>query len=324
MKKKRLLFSMPWLLVAALCMPLVGCSSDDDDEPVEIRTYKFEHFKIYGCYQVGFTNWNPSCWKIWPKNGISFNVYLAQNGRICDAGIVHSNDTTLTSSERNSKSLPFNVGIPASFNKDAAVDVIAFSEIESSLSGGNIECKADLRRTGVIPLYAYTETSSVDNVCKSNSFTIEILAIENATSDSIAVKHKGFEAKDKWYYSKAKVIFDADKKITTKGSVGEDAVSDIHKVASGDTAKIWSYYVPNGKKMKDARLVMEINGKEVKTSAISSDVDIEFGKHYRMHLLWNGNSLKWKTSNTETRGLKGKDMYRKADIITCDGSSSGF
>ena len=61
MKKKILLFNyLPWLLVAALCMPLVGCSSDDDDEP-ESKTFTFGHFKLKGCYSVGFPNSDITC-----------------------------------------------------------------------------------------------------------------------------------------------------------------------------------------------------------------------------------------------------------------------
>lgn len=330
MKKKRLLLFLPWLLVAALCIPLVGCSSDDEDdgldEPVikTYKTYTFDFFKLYGRYQVGYPDLKPSCWKRWLKSGGSFNTYLVQNGRIYDAGIVHSNDTLLTDEERDSKSLTFNVAIPSSLDKDGKVGVIAFCDIEPSLSGGNIECNADLKRKGLIPLYAYADASSVGNVCKSSALTtVELVCVENATSDTITVRHKGFEAKDKWYYSKAKEVLNADATITTKGlSLGDDVVSDVYKVAPGDVAKIWSFYVPTGKKMNDARLVAEINGKEVKTSAVSSDLDIELGQHYRMHCIWNGKSLKWKLSNSETRGLK--NQVRNTDVIVCDGNGSDF
>ena len=305
-------------------MPLVGCSSDDKDDEPEIRTYTFEFFKLYGRYQVGYPDFKPSCWKKWAKSGISFNVYLVHNGRIYDAGMIHSNDTILTDTERVSKSLTFNVTIPSSLSKEAKVGVVAFCDVEPSLSGGNIECNADLGRKGLIPICAYTDTSSVGNICKSHALTtVELVSIENKTSDTITVRHKGFDAKDKWYYSKAKVIVDANVKVTAKStSVGQEVVSDVYKVAPGDAAKIWSYYVPTGKKMKDACLVAEINGNEVKTSAVSSDLNIELGQHYRMHCLWDGKNLKWKLSDSETRSLK--NNASNADIIVCDDNGSDF
>ena len=100
---KKLLFCLPWLLVAALCMPLVGCSSDDDDEPElqkVIKTFTFDHFKQYGCYIVGnYSNEDLWCRNVWGNKGASFNVYMVQNGKIYDAGSVHSNDTIFTGEE---------------------------------------------------------------------------------------------------------------------------------------------------------------------------------------------------------------------------------
>lgn len=319
MKKKRLLFSMPWLLVAALCMPLVGCSSDDDDE-FEIRTFTFGHFKLKGCYSVGFPNSDITCWNNWSKKGENFNVYMVQNGKIYDAGLVHSTDTIITEEEKGTKHLAFEVGIPETVNKGVAIDVIAFNNAETSLSGGNVECKVDLKRGGTMPLLAYSEHSSTAAISESNSLsTIELLYVLNKTSNDITVKHKGFEVKDKWYYTKANVDVTADLKVIPKGSsVSGDVFTGAYKVAANDEAKIWNFYVPTGKKIKDARLVLEINGKEVKTQPISSDVSIEFGQFYTMGVQWDGKNLKWVLSNKETRGSKGKELFGNADIVYCD------
>ena len=295
MKKKRLLFNyLPWLLVAALCMPFVGCSSDDDDEP-ESKTFTFGHFKLKGCYSVGFPNSDITCWNNWSKKGENFNVYMVQNGKIYDAGLVHSTDTIITEEEKGTKHLAFEVGIPETVNKGEAIDVIAFNNAETSLSGGNVECKVDLKRGGTMPLLAYSEHSSTAAISESNSLsTIELLYVLNKTSNDITVKHKGFEVKDKWYYTKANVDVTADLKVIPKGSsVSGDVFTGAYKVAANDEAKIWNFYVPTGKKIKDARLVLEINGKEVKTQPISSDVSIEFGQFYTMGVQWDGKNLKW-------------------------------
>lgn len=326
MKKKRLLLNyLPWLLVAALCMPLVGCSSDDDDEP-ESKTFTFGHFKLKGCYSVGFPNSDITCWNNWSKKGENFNVYMVQNGKIYDAGLVHSTDTIITEEEKGTKHLAFEVGIPETVNKGEAIDVIAFNNAETSLSGGNVECKVDLKRGGTMPLLAYFEHSSTAAISESNSLsTIELLYVLNKTSNDITVKHKGFEVKDKWYYTKANVDVTADLKVIPKGSsVSGDVFTGAYKVAANDEAKIWNFYVPTGKKIKDARLVLEINGKEVKTQPISSDVSIEFGQFYTMGVQWDGKNLKWVLSDKETRGSKGKELFGNVDIVYCDDNGSGF
>lgn len=326
MKKNRLLFNyLPWLLVAALCMPLVGCSSDDDDEP-ESKTFTFGHFKLKGCYSVGFPNSDITCWNNWSKKGENFNVYMVQNGKIYDAGLVHSTDTIITEEEKGTKHLAFEVGFPETVNKGEAIDVIAFNNAETSLSGGNVECKVDLKRGGTMPLLAYSEHSSTTAISESNSLsTIELLYVLNKTSNDITVKHKGFEVKDKWYYTKANVDVTTDLKVIPKGSsVSGDVFTGAYKVAANDEAKIWNFYVPTGKKIKDARLVLEINGKEVKTQPISSDVSIEFGQFYTMGVQWDGKNLKWVLSNKETRGSKGKELFGNVDIVYCDDNGSGF
>jgi hypothetical protein len=329
MKKKRLLFSMPWLLVAALFMPLVGCSSDDDEPELQkvIKTFTFDHFKQYGCYIVGnYSNEDLWCRNVWGNKGASFNVYMVQNGKIYDAGSVHSNDTIFTGEETKTKSLTFDVAIPTIINKERAFDVMAFCYVESSLSGGNIECKVDLKRNGSMPLWDNCQLSSMETDGKSYSLsTNESVNVHNTTSDTITVRHKGFEAKDKWYYSKANVVLTADRKVSASGSsTGEEDVSRAYKVAPGHYVTLWSFYVPTGKKMKDARLVLEINGKDVKTQPISSDVNIELGQYYRMTVRWDGKSLKWLLGNGETRGLKGKDMFSNADLISCGDPSTDF
>ena len=116
-----------------------------------------------------------------------------------------------------------------------------------------------------------------------------------------------------------------DLKATPKGSsVSDDVFTGAYKAAANDETKIWSFYVPTGKKIKDARLVLEINGNEVKTQPISSDISVEFGKFYLMAVQWDGKSLKWILSDTETRGVKGKDMFSNADIISSNSPSTDF
>lgn len=317
MKKKRLLF-LPWLLMAALCMPLAGCGSDDNDDspltPVNpntpkperdkvYKTFTFYYFKKEGRYLVGNFNNYPSCWVIWNKGGASFQVYLVQDGKIFNAGRSHSNDTILTDEECISKALTFDVELPTNINREGLIDMIALNNTESSIGDGKIVCKADLRRGGSFSLWDNSgyKVGAGKAIPSSYSLTtVETMSIENNTSDTITVKHKGFDAKEKWYYSKANVNIAANMSVDARGvSVGEEQVSDAIKVAPGESGSIWSFYVPTGKKMTEASLVLEVNGKEVRTAPVSSGIEILLGEFYRMSVIWDGKNLDWKGVSTQ-------------------------
>ena len=295
-----------------MCMPMIGCSKDKEDEPIEngkperekvFNTYTFNYFKESGHYLVGYSDRTPKYWVIWNNKGTKFLVYLVQNGKIYYAGWEHSNDTLLTDEECTSKALTFDIEMPSNISRDIPCDMIAFtSNIDATLSDGQIVCNADLfRDKNGIYLWDHSGAKAGAGIGRSYLLTTtECLYVQNTTSDTIMVKHKGFEAKEKWYYSKATVSINADMRANAQGSsVGVDVVSEQIKVAPGEYGRIYSHYVPTGKKMTDASLVLEINGKEVKTRPISSDVDIEYSKYYAMVVSWDGNNLDWKGLSSE-------------------------
>ena len=126
--------------------------------------------------------------------------------------------------------------------------------------------------------------------------TTESLLIRNNTSKTINVKHKGFAAKEKWYYSTANVkIVNSEgiKAVVDGKSIGTEAESPVLKVEAGKDDYILTRYAPTGKKMTDASLVLEIDGKEVRTPPASSDVSIENGIPYKLIVKWNGTNLEW-------------------------------
>ena len=317
---KRYIFKsyMIWLLAVAMFMPFVSCGGDDDkDDPTQTpinngeperekvyKTYTFNHFKQYGRYLVGYPDATPSCWYIWSEKGASFMAYLVQGGKIYYAGWANSNETSLTDEERESKALTFDVEIPTNINKDMPYDMIALTYgVDATLSDGKIVCNADLKRSGNLKLWDYTETHTTKTARKSYSLTtIEILHVYNHTDETISVRHKGFDAMEKWYYTKANVNLTADMRADVQGSsVGEEIMSGTYQVDPGERISIWSYYVPTGKRMTDASLMLEINGRDVKTAPISSSLDIEFSKYYVMDVSWNGKNLDWRGITTENQ-----------------------
>lgn len=300
-----------WLLLTAMCMSITSCGDDDDNgEPVPapvdngqaerqkvMKTFTFSYFLEHGSYLVGSFDNTYSCWKIWDSKGADFEVYLMQNKRIYKTGWVHSNDTILTEEERTSKALTFDVEMPTNISRNEPCDMIALTYgVRSTLSDGYIVCNANLKRGRGFHLWDHSGPKGDAETGKSYSLTtIEILSVFNETTDTITVRHRGFDTVEKWYYSEATVSISPDLKAVGHGtSVAIEESSDVYKIAPGSDVSIWSCYVPTGKKMTDASLVLEINGQEVKTSPVSSSADIELGKVYVMKAEWDGNSLKWK------------------------------
>ena len=76
-------------------------------------------------------------------------------------------------------------------------------------------------------------------------------------------------------------------------SIGTEVESPVLKVKAGKDDYILTRYAPTGKKMTDASLVLEIDGKEVRTPPASSDVSIENGIPYKLIVKWNGTNLEW-------------------------------
>ena len=69
--------------------------------------------------------------------------------------------------------------------------------------------------------------------------------------------------------------------------------SQAVEIEAGKTGYNLSSFVPNGNKMQDACLILEIDSKEVKSGPVSSNVVFENGKPYFITIIWDGNELTW-------------------------------
>lgn len=334
MKRNKFKFYLPWLLAAVMGMPLASCGGDDDEKeevpptPAErdkhIDTWTFAYWKTEGRSLVGYEDAKPQTWVIWGKEGTSFNIYLLQSGTIYSAGWVNSNDTILTDEERESKDLTFDVNLPSNINSTLPYNVIAlpYYDIDAVLKNNKIECNADLVRKWTFRVWNHgNDTYPGEHPWGAKSqmlTTYERVYIRNNTSEEINVKMKGFDAEEKWYYTKATVSITSELKAEPVGtSTSGDVASEEIKVEPGKNDSFDSWYVPTGKKMKDARLVLDINGREVKTDPISSDVEIENGKYYRMVVKWDGKKLQW-VMNREQLGRDGDVVSELPDIPGTD------
>ncbi len=306
-----------WLLTTVMCLPLVGCSVDDEDDSDDIvrekrvmkkETFEFTAFRKEGVYLVGYSPAKrPSTFCRWSAAGCNFIAFLYQDGRLHYIGnFIHSKETSLNDNQREME-LTYEVPLPTSIDPTRDYGAIAFSaEVETALVNNRITCNADLKRDYRGYIWDDDTHKAVSDhsmgggaICHSRSvMTIEGLYVYNNTADTITIKHKGFEAAEKWYYTKATVNMATDLSIETKGtSTYGDVTSEIRKVAPSNKLYITSKYVPTGNKMTDARLVLEINGKEVKTEPISSNVEIKYAEYYEMEVNWNGEKLEWITEH---------------------------
>lgn len=337
MKTKSLLFYLLWLLAAVLCMPLVSCGGDDDEEEVKkeednkgserekhIDTWTFAYWKVEGRSLIGYENSKPQRWVIWGNKGAYFNIYLIQDSKFYYAGWVHSNDTILTEEERESKDLTFNVDLPSNISRDKPYNVVAlgYYDVDAALKNNTIECNADLVRDWKFRVWNHgndTYPGGRPSGAKSALFvTYEGVLLRNNSDEKISVRHKGFEVAEKWYYTKAVVNITPDLKTEPVGSsTTGDVTSEVEEVEPGENGWLTSLYVPTGKKMTNARLVLDINGREVKTEPISSDMEIECGKFYRMVVKWDGKKLEWVLDNDHL-GRDGEVITEIPDIHGMD------
>lgn len=205
--------------------------------------------------------------------------------------------------------------------------------------GGDIRYKTELSRESRFYTVAAGTVSKDGEVLKGEiSGTLERVDIYNLTGKAIKFRHKGFEARDKWYYQSAEVSMDDHHVENAKPLTKEVASEEISVDAQSD-ACIYSYYIPTGKKIDNATLIAEIDGKEVRTAnTLSSDIKIEINKPYLYVVVWDGTSLRFATeedidnpatpddhsvfdlSDSKTSGVEIVDLQLKEGYMTVSSS----
>lgn len=341
MKKIKKMYFLAVRLLIALIIPLCffncGGSDDENEEDVvetppvremHIDTWTFSHFEIYGKYLIGFPTYNPSNYIIWGDDTY-FLVYLFQNNKIYNAGWAYANERKLKEEERDSINLTFDVEIPSNIDRTQEYGVIALtSGNKSTLTDNKVICETDLTRGRTSYIWDYEVKKSSLAEKRINSMplcTVEGLRVYNFTNDTITFIHRGFECAEKWYYTKGTVSITHDLKTEPKGtSTIGDVSSSARKVAPGESGYLSSYYIPTGKKLIDACLILDINGKEVKTEPISSDIEIICGAYYSMTVKWDGKKLEWVTRKEQLEqngvGIRRRsgdcyDCFKKGELL---------
>lgn len=306
MKQKQLSKSfclLPILMLLAAATILVGCSKDDDEDKNDdpwasaqrIDTYAIEPCFVYGEYVVNHPNAHPYVENTWGENGSSFDVFILQGNMFTSIGQLLTKERTIASSDRK-KAVHLEVPIPAGINTNMPYQVVALCAPGSiELRNGNIVNTMEIKRGDLYCGSWYVMQGGSGTSSRSSYLTtMEVLYITNKTSQPIKVKHKGVDAKEKWYYSKATASITPSLTVVANGlSSNGDAESPEVEIEAGKEGWIEAIYIPNGKKMTDASIILEIDGKDVRTSPISSSVSIENGIPCFMSVKWDGKSLEW-------------------------------
>lgn len=288
---------MARLLLLLIPFTIVSCKDDleldwkvSNKDNVMVVQAPDDHYNPY----VNITSYNVSnrhsdC--TFGEKTTHLYVYAKQDGKIVDCGQCSAD----LDSDRKKLTLKYNEkGLIKTTNEHT----VYFSQRALTIKDNVPYVKSELNRAGS----GYT----VGKVTlKTNGATVQGQAngvaerayIVNRTSSPIMFKHKGFSADELWYYNSAEISLDNMKNVVNGEAVKTDVESEVTEVpllSDNKWAYVDSHYPPNGKKIKNAALIAEIDGKEVRTSnTLSSNLDIVSGNAYLYVLEWDGKELRF-------------------------------
>lgn len=219
------------------------------------------------------------------------NVYAKQDGQIVDCGQCSA---TLDSDRKK---------LTVKYNEKGLINTTKEHTVYFSLRALTIKdnvpyVKSELNRTGSFYTVGKASLKTSGATVQGRVNGVEERAyIVNKTNSPIKFKHKGFSANELWYYSSAEISLDNMQTVVNGEAVKSDVESETIEVpllSDNKWAYVNSHYPPNGKKIKNATLIAEIDGKEVRTSnTLSSDLDIVSGNAYLYVVEWDGKELRF-------------------------------
>ena len=124
--------------------------------------------------------------------------------------------------------------------------------------------------------------------------TYEILHLTNTSENDITFSLSGYDASPVWYKMGGGAIRLWDNKFVTDLSYEPQSMSPPIKIPAQETEAIVSWYVPNGAKIENAKMVAEIDGQYIHSSnTLSSGVTLCTGIAYHIYATWDGTELKF-------------------------------
>lgn len=227
--------------------------------------------------------------------GSTVHSFVRQNGKTYDTGtaFVKQNDDFSGSIKMYSI---FGIELPKVIENDWYNVLVISNSDDAKLTDGKVVCSGNLKRL------AGNDNSPCIFALGSDLFNTgpvimgelaqvyEVLYLENKSDKEIIVRHKGFDAASRWYYTEATIC--PEEKSLISGTVSNEVVSDTLHIEPGGRKYFTSSYTPTGAKFTDVQFIAEIDGKEVRSAnRASADTKIEVGTCYFMYCYWDGKEL---------------------------------
>jgi len=285
-RQLNLAFSIALLTIAVSCSKDDGGNGGDNLKKTVLNMPWIDSEPLTG------STGNVDFWKFsapYTEDG-KFNVCAVQNGNVADLG-----KQAYKRTDNNGTAATIDIDLKGKINEDTAYDLYLISG-NYSIFSGNIWSTVPLERSDK-PTFFYSRKNvsgpfSADaQICG----VIESVYIINKSGKSIKFVQKPFIADEKWYYTKADVnLFDGSIRNAKTETEPKANTYEVYAHAEGQSFRISSSYIPNGKKIQNARLQAEIDGKIYTTeNTISSDLDLQMGHAYGMVVIWDGEKLRF-------------------------------
>ena len=197
------------------------------------------------------------------------------------------------------KKCEFSVKRPDSFEPIAPYTVYGVCGKESQLINNKVYVYGNLIRSSFsnfnAPIWFKGDVGLTwpDNITCKHMGTYEVLHIKNNTNQPIVFKWVGYDTEEPWYYENVAYIPETDELVENGSPVTDKSPADaIVKIPAGEDGILISWFIPNGRKMKDAALLATIDGIDVvSASRKSSSLTIEKGQAYHLYANWDGTTL---------------------------------
>ena len=280
--------------IAASCL-VSSCSKDDGDNGGSKSNKTVLNMPWLDSKPITGSTGNIDFWKFsapFTENG-SFNVCAVQNGNVEDLG-----KQSFTRTDNNGTAATLDIDLKNKINKGSSYDIYVISG-NYSVFNGNIWSTVPLeRKDSPTFFYSRKNTSGPFTADAQICGVIESVYIINKSGKSITFTQKPFIADEKWYYTKADInLIDGSVRNGVTESEPKAKSYNVYAHSDGQSFRISSSYIPNGKKIQNARLQAEIDGKIYTTeNTISSNLDLQMGHAYGMVVIWDGQTLRFDES----------------------------
>lgn len=289
------------LICGTILVLTFACSSEHD-------TCIGDDYSIIGLYVPDYGNMHTTRISITPqsnsynlapkwKYGDNIHFFAFQN--LSGLHTEDIGDVRIENISEDGKFCEFSFLRPNSFDDKAAYTIYGVCGKNGMILDGQAYLYSDLIRSSIAnfsaPVWFEVKvgTSWPSTAICNHLGTYEILHISNKSDKSITFKWKGFETINKWYYEYAAYVPETNRIIEngTPASEKPSTYDAIITIPANDEGLLISWYLPTGVKVKDAVLVAEVDGKEVKSNPKSSSADIKVGHAYHFYAEWDGAAL---------------------------------